>query len=416
MAYMFFPILLNGLYSIFYEKGKHHYLLTVGAVGILLSHNITSVLAIIVCCIYTISNIEKLVVKEYRTTIWKNISINVVFIILLVLFFYVPFIENITNTQYVVMQEKSMSTTETVKNNAIYIYQLIFGKFQNGKSYALDYGIENEMFLGIGLPIIIPILFTPLVFNKIQQTRKELYLVTLIFGLLFAWIATTNFPWDKMPNEFSIIQFPWRMLLIATILLSIIAGINISKCFDEIKEGTILVVTLVISMYVGQYISNVIQFDNNFDETYLEQITDIENLYGDDKYCSSFEYLPVKARTEYTKNREEGVIVLSGNAIIKEEEKQKNDMTFKIEKNTDGSKLELPYIFYLGYHIELNEKEIPYEESEHGFISIEVPKEETGMVSLSYQGTTLSKVSYAISGTTFIAFIGYVIYEKRRKK
>ena len=120
--------------------------------------------------------------------------------------------------------------------------------------------------------------------------------------------------------------------------------------------------------------------------------------------------------SDLTQNRKEGVIVLSGNAIIKEEEKQKNDMTFKIEQNTEGSKLELPYIFYLGYHIKLNGKEIPYEESENGFISIEIPKEEIGNVAISYQGTTLSKVSYFISAIAFIAFIGYVIYEKKKKK
>ncbi|MCI8470822.1 MAG: hypothetical protein HFJ35_05010 [Clostridia bacterium] len=81
-----------------------------------------------------------------------------------------------------------------------------------------------------------------------------------------------------------------------------------------------------------------------------------------DRYCSSFEYLPVKARTEYTQNRKEGVIVLLGNEII---------------------------------------------------------KEEIGNVVISYQGTTLSKVSYIISAIAFIAFIafiGYVIYEKKKKK
>lgn len=412
MAYMFFPILLNGLYNIFYEKGKNSYLLTIGAVGILLSHNISSLLAIAVCGIYVICHLKTLFGKQCRTQIWKNLIINAIFIILLVSFFYLPFIEHITSTEYVATQEGTMSTKDSVSSHALYIYQLIFGKYQRGFSSALSEGIDKDMNFSLGLPILVPLVFTPFVINKLGK-RKKLYIITLIIGIVSALMSTTLFPWSKMPNIMLMIQFPWRMLLISTILLSIIAGINISKCFENFTLQTVIIMTLVIVMYSVQYISNVATFKTEYDESYLEKVTQIDGI-GVNVLHS--DYLPVKAKREYIVERTEGVIVLSGKAVIQDEEKQKNNMTFKIEENSEGSKLELPYIFYLGYHIELNGEEIPYEESENGFISIEVAKDKTGIVEVSYQGTTLSKVSYIISGVSFIAFIAYIIYEKKKKK
>lgn len=412
MACMFFPILLNGLYSIFYEKGKDNYLLTIGAIGILLSHNISSLLAIALCGVYVICHIKTLFSKKTRKQIWKNLIVNAIFIILLVLFFYIPFVEHITATEYVATKEGGMATKDSVSRHAIYISQLIFGKHQWGYSEILSEGIDKDMNFSLGLPIIAPLLLTPFVIDKIGK-RKKLYIITLIIGIVSALMATTLFPWSKMPNIMLMIQFPWRMLLISTILLSMIAGINISKCFEDFNIGIVAIFIFIILMYSIQYVSDVVMFNMEYDESYLNQVTQIE---GNRVNPLHPDYLPTKVKRKYVQDRNQQVIVLSGNAIIQEENKQKNNMTFKIEENSEESKLELPYIFYLGYHIELNGEKISYEESENGFISINVPKDTVGKVEVSYRGTTLSKVSYTISGVSLIAFIGYIIYEKKKKK
>lgn len=416
MVFIFFPILFNGLYSIFYEKGEKNYLLTIGAVGILLSHNISALMAVILSIIFVIINFKKLYRQNTRKQVWKNIIVNAIFIILIVLFFYVPFLQHQMATEYVVMEDNSMTSKEFVSNHAIYIYQLFFGKFQKGASYALDQGVSNEMFFSLGLPIIVSLLFTPMAINKIEKGKKHLYILTLIAGIITALMATTLFPWSKMPHIILMIQFPWRMLLISTFLLSIIAGINISKIFRKFKIENIFMIILIIILYSGQYISYVVNFDIGFDESYLGKVAEIDDLSGANKYCSSFEYLPSKARTEYTQNREDGVIVLSGDAVIKDEKKENNDMQFLIEENTQESNLELPYIYYLGYKITLNGNSISYQESEHGFISISIPKDEKGKVVLTYEGTKLSKISLFISIVSALIFIGYIILENKRKK
>lgn len=416
MAFIFFPVLFNGLYGIFYENGKKNYLLTIGAVGIILSHNISTLMAVVLSAIFVLVNFKKLYNKDTRKQVWKNIIINAIFIVLIVLFFYIPFLQHEMATEYVVMQENAMATKEFVSNHAIYVYQLVFGKFQKGASYALNDGIGNEMFLSLGLPIIISVLFTPMIIKKVKKEKKHLYIMTLAIGIITALMSTVLFPWDKMPSIVLIIQFPWRLLMISTFLLSIIAGVNIGKFFENFKIENIFIITLIIMIYSGQYISYVVNFDINFDESYLGETVEIEELSGGNKYCSSFEYLPSKAKTEYTQKRIDGVIILSGDTKITNQNKENNNMTFNIDETTQETNLELPYIYYLGYNITLNDKKLSYQESEYGFISVTIPEGEKGIVEVTYEGTTLSKISFIISIISSLIFIGYIIIENKKEK
>lgn len=413
-AYMFFPILFHGLYNIFYDKGKRNYLLTIGACGILLSHNISSLMAVGISILFILFNVKKLIDKQTRKQIWKHLVINAIFIILIVLFFYIPFVEQQMGTEYVAMQEGGMSTKESVSNHALHIYQLVFGKFQYGGSYGLEQGIDNDMFFAIGLPILIPLIFAPIVISKISKEKRNLYWFTLIMGILTSLMATTIFPWAKMPKIILLIQFPWRMLILPTFLLSIIAGINIGKCIENLKVEKLLIITLVILIYSGQYISYVTKFDTNFDEFYLGKTEKIEELAGGNKYCSSFEYLPVKAKTEYTKNRENGIIIINGNAKIENEKKENNNMSFEIKEVEEETKLELPYIYYLGYKINFQGQIINYEESEHGFIQITIPKGKEGKVEISYKGTFLSKIATIISIIGIMGLTVYIFMEEKK--
>ena len=158
----------------------------------------------------------------------------------------------------------------------------------------------------------------------------------------------------------------------------------------------------------------IINFDFNFDISYLYKTEKIENIYAFSQQCTNYDYLPVKARTPYIQNRENKVIILNGNAKIKNEKKEKTNMQFYIETFTQDSIIELPYIYYLGYNIKLNNKNINYEESENGFISIKIPKNTNGKIEIKYTGTKLSKISLIISIIGIISFIGYIIYEKNK--
>lgn len=411
MVYMFLPLLFWGLYNIFYQDGKKNYLLTVGAVGILLSHNISSLIVVILSICFILLYLKKLFKSENRLRIWKNLFINAIFIILIVLFFYVPLLEHKLATEYVAMSKEGMSTKEFVADHAIYLYQLVLDKFGYGVSSPLSEGIGNEMSFSLGLSIFIPLLFTPICYRKIKKEKRLIYLSALILGITTGFMATKWFPWKKMPDIFILIQFPWRMLLFSTFLLSIIAGINICKCIKHFYK--LFIILLIMVIYSSIYLFSIIIFDENYDISYMYETENIENIYVFSQQSTNHEYLPKKAKTTYIQDRENGVIVLDGKAQIINQVKEKNNMQFIIEENSEKSILELPYIYYLGYNIKLNGKEIKYEESNHGFISISIPKDEKGIVNVKYTGTKLSKMSMTIS---IIGIIGFVIYVNIQRK
>lgn len=400
MVYMFLPLLFLGLYNIFYNKGKKNYLLTIGAVGILLSHNISSLIVVILSILFILLHFKKLFKNEDSIQIWKNLLINAFFIILIVLFFYGPLLEHKLATEYVAMSKEGMATKEFVLENAIHLYQLVFDKF--------GYGMPPSL----GLSILIPLLLTPICYRKIRKEKRLLYLSILILGLITVFMTTNCFPWERMPNIFILIQFPWRMLLFSTFLLSIIAGINICKCIKNLKILFIILITIII--YSCIYASSIIRFDENYNISYMYETEDIENIYVFSQQTTNHEYLPKKAKTTYIQDRENGVIVLNGKTQIKNQIKEKNNMQFMIEETSEKSVLELPYIYYLGYNIKLNGKEIKYGESEHGFISITIQKNENGIVNVKYTGTKSGKISNSISTIGIIGFIIYVNVERKK--
>lgn len=118
---------------------------------------------------------------------------------------------------------------------------------------------------------------------------------------------------------------------------------------------------------------------------------------------ASFEYLPCKAfeNRSYIETRNQNVIVLEGNAKIESEKKQNTNLSCELIDVTEKTKIELPYIYYLGYKVTLNangEKvNLKTYETKNGFIGVVLPTMERGSLQVSYEGTTIMKISSIIS-------------------
>ena len=377
----------------------------------MLSHNISTLIAIAVAMIFILLNIKKLFCKPSRSKIWKYLVINGMFIILISLFFYVPLLEHKNATEYI-----AFHIGENVAgffNQRIYPHQLIFSKSQFQWSYPLYANKINEtMSFSIGVPIIVALLLTPITLSRIDKKYKDLYEVILFVGFVSALMATTLFPWEYMPIIPSIMQFPWRLLFISTFAFSIIAGVNIYKNIQGINIKNMYIVLLIIMLCAGNLISNITIFDTQFNVDYVYNSEKLEK-----KQCAEYEYLPERAyiSLDYIKKRSSGAVILSGKADISDEQKNGSNMKFTISNN-EGVSLELPFIYYLGYDIKINEKSIEYKESIHGFASIDVPENENGEVIISYKGTKLGRVSFYISLISALALLAYIIFSIYKNK
>lgn len=415
LSFVFIPLIFHGLYDIVEKNGDKWYLLVIGAVGILLSHNISTFLIALVALIYLLAYLDK-ILKEKKI---KKILICAIFITGMVLFFFVPFLETIISSDYYVEHYNNKINLEA---HSSYLYELLIGKMNN--NYILTTFNSNkandEMCLTIGLQVLIPLMFTPFIWNKVKKENKKLYIVTIIIGIVSAIASTNLFPWRILQNTlFGFIQFPMRMIIISTFTLSIISGINISlllnqkDCFKDI-----FVIILIIFIYI-QPIINLVDFDAEYDvnSAYeIEDISEYENLHSN--MCSEFEYLPINAliNFEYLQNRKNTIYILKGNATIIDENKDGTSFNAVISNIKDDTIIELPYIYYKGYSCTLNNKKISTFESENGMLSIKLTEENEGTLNVKYTGTLLMYVSYMLSIITTVIFISYIIKLKRINK
>ena len=110
------------------------------------------------------------------------------------------------------------------------------------------------------------------------------------------------------------------------------------------------------------------------------------------------------------------VYVLDGKADISNLNKENTNLTFEIQNVTENTKLELPYIFYLGYNAKLTTNDgtktsLEIQESNNGFCQITVSNIDKGTITISYKGTTLMCLSYILS---ILGLVGILYFSLKK--
>ena len=410
-SFIFLPILFHGLYNIFNceEKSiKKSLLLTFGAVGLILTHITIAMYAAIFSFIYLIINIKKLKDKK----IIKMLVINICLILLLTSFYLLPLLEHKMATDYEVFRPGRMERTEELIRNKVDVIDLIKTN---------DY----ELILEIGLVTLIGLVFTLLTYNKIDKKYNKLYWFSLITGICCIIISLRFFPFEKLPAILKMIQFTFRLLEFSSFFLAFVVSVNYSLIIKNFKLKDVFVLSLLVILLVVPLKKNL-----NYEKEWTEErlwpaVSVTQNTGRVHAGCATFEYLTSKAfnNLDYIVNRENKVYVIEGNANISEENKNGTNFKFKVSNVSENAVLELPYIYYLGYQVEIeddngNIQKIDTFESNNGFVSIKIP-DNTVSVRVNYTGTVLMKITYIISGITFLGILVYLVfktYSNRNKK
>ena len=186
-AMVFIPLVFLGLYNLFEQDKKKHYYISIGAIGLMLSHTVTTLYTALFCIIYILFHIKKLKEK----VIIKKCIINVIFILLITMLFWLPLLEASYFADYTIMDDAVMRTNgDWASKNTILFSQLF-----------KDIGEENGTTFLIGIPTIVVIVLTIFVINKLDIKIKEYYLLNIIFALISIFMASKFFPWKIMPRN-----------------------------------------------------------------------------------------------------------------------------------------------------------------------------------------------------------------------
>lgn len=412
-SFVFMPLLFIGMYNLFNQDGKKHYFITIGAVGLVLTHTVTTFYMAIFCAIYVLLNVEKFKDKS----IFKKIIINVVFILLISMCFLAPMLEAKQLADYAIFDSKIMST------NGDYVYSNTIELSE----FFTDIGKENATTYIIGVPTFVLMCLTIFTFTKVEKKYKDFYIVAILFSIISMFMSSKYCPWFVFPDFLCKLQYPWRMMGFFAFFISFVVGVNIyvllKTLFD--KDITRLIVATVIIVLSVAYTMPIVQQyatdDMQRDEKWENNVVENPYIYH---MSINREYLPTKAlylQRTYLKDKEDKIYILSGDATIVEEEKKDLSITATLENITEGTVIEFPFFYYPGYEIILeqdgNVVKLKSEESDNGFVSAVVNTDiDNCKISVKYVGTTITYASYIISAFGLLGFALYVIKERKNEK
>ena len=388
-SFIFIPMVFHGMYNIFHgeEKYKKSLLLTLGAAGLIITHIVIAMYTAIFCFVYLLLNIKKLKDKQ----VIKSLGINIILILLLTSFYTIPMLEHKVTTQYEVFKEGRMDIEEKLMLNKVDFKDLFYTE-------------ENNFCFEINLVILVGIVLTILAFKKIDKENRKIYWFSLISGIICVIMSMRFFPFEKLPSILRMLQFSFRLLEFSTFFFAFVVSINYSVIIKNFKIADTLVLCIVTFLLLCPAIQK-INFNKVWSEEKLWPAVEVnENTGRVHAGCATFEYLPSKAydNLDYIKQRENRTYILSGNVTIEKEEKNGTNMSIVVSNIENDTSIELPYIYYLGYNVELqdeagNLQKIDTYESDNGLIAINLPEGEHGTITVQYTGTILMKISYVVS-------------------
>lgn len=410
-ALIFVPVVFEGLYNIVNGDKKKSYLLSIGIIGLVLSHTISTIYMALFCLIYLLLNMDKL--KDIK--IWKIFGINIVISFLVCAFYAIPLLEHMLSIDYTIFSpEKMGSTPEAVQSTGLGL----------GDLFANEAG-DQEIRFSLGIVTCILSILTIFCYKKVKKDYKDTYISFIILGIITLVMSTKLFPWLLMPNFLTIIQFAWRNLGFFAFFASFVLGVNTIVFAEDILKKDVFKDTFIFAVIVSIFVFSFLgvlrdwKFDDLSGESQLDKrIKENEKV---PVFQVNREYMPIKANNDldYVQNRENRTYVISGTAEIIEENKEKLNDDIFIENVESEAVLELPYLYYLGYEAEIkyndnaNFEKLELTESDKGFLQVKIKACQKVQIKVRYKGTILEKVSYIISAIGFIILITYIIKERR---
>lgn len=353
MFFIFFPMILYGLYLIFYENQFNWYL-TFGFYGIAHSHILSILFILLFCTFFYIWNIKKI---RQNLNIIKFTIINACIVLLTNIDVYLPILE--AENKEDLLYKSNNSLLGTLNENTFKI-------------------IKQNNFINILILLALILLIIFIYNSKSILTKSILSLVILL-------IITTNlFNWDYITNLFpflNIMQFPFRILVFGCIPWTFIM-FKFSNLLLTILKFRIVPFMLVFEFFVFILFCFVyIPFD--FNSMY-------QNIGAGD-------YINID-------------VDRNGLSFMKHNKNIDKNIASKEYLCEDGY---LPIFYYKNYQITNGSTSYNYENKD-GIIYLPKLKNTNTKVIVFYKNTFIQNFSYIISWMSCIIFLIYLITKNRK--
>ncbi len=386
-AFIFLPILLAGTFNLIYENFDKPWVLVLGFWGLLCTHTITLAISGFVFIVMLLFNIKKIFRKDIILKLVKSGLIT----LLLACFYWLPMVEQMCSDKFGFNEPWAKASKCTVRLSQIFATQSSTGA------------------VGIGLPILILLIIGIFIRNRNKSSIKmaDKWFIIGISLLIF----TTNLaPWKYLEKTLAnSIQFPWRILSIATAILCISLAIYINECSRGKTRRNMLIFVCVFVF------TSSIMFLNPL----LSRTNDINSNYFNESMGSACcEWLPLG--TDLSLMKDAYHVILEDDSKIPLEDKKGTTVSFETSDNSEY--YDVPLIYYKGYSSKITLEDGSIKELEtfkspnNNLVRVATPKDLSGKITVYYKMTVLQKLAYTISILTVICILAIAILKSYKLK
>ncbi len=393
-AFVFYPLVIYGLYNFLYEDFDKPWLFVVGFSGLIFSHLISLLMCGVLCVVLSLFRLKHIVTTPKKIV---KLLAAVALTLGITSIFWIPMLE----------QTRALSIqfqTSWPLGEAAVSVPVIFSSIKDisGSTCAFDTAILLMCLMRIF------IVKEPGISTDVKKINWS-----MITGFVLIFAASILFPWRYMPSFFDKIQFPWRFFALATVFLAISIGI-MSNLF--LKGRMRYFGLLLIMILMG---SNAIQLTTELVE-YMDIAPDFYQRTANTYPANGYEYLPDGLNRDPIISLTEGErsIVMSDGTEIPFTQKGVK-ITFDYPAGIQSDYLDVPLLYYKGYQAvfasESGEKAELDISKQNAMIRVDSHKlNQKGQIVVDYKGTMLQRIAELITLLT-VALIVILYWQKKRK-
>lgn len=383
LAMTFLPIVLLGVYQIFYSDDNkiHWYSLALGMTLIAYTHILSLVMAVILVAFFFIAALI------HRKITWTKFLALVkagVVSLFMTAGVFIPMLQMYLNVKI------NPPLQWDLANTALSLKE------------SLDRTLSNLLTSKDTLGIVLLVLF---IISLIAILKvKSVFIKDCVVGsILFILLTSTVMPWKLLQPILGQIQFPWRFFVIATLLVSFAGTYTIFSLVKKIEFKIPVAILIILAAFFFNYFaivnsSNIAEAKGQ-DWIYADMSTTYWN--GIDDYTPEISENDANDRNLIKSNK----VKINGTDWIDPEIQTTADkITFTIDLNEKAeNKIILPVYVYPGEKVTWQGKEISAKAAYNGATIVDA-KQGLNTYTIEYKYTKTAIVSKIISLVSMIIF------------
>ncbi len=423
-AMIFLPLLAWGFYRIYTEDVKQKGYLwnwvvpTIGFTGMIQSHvlscEMVGLCVILLCLILWKKTFAPKTFVVLATTVLMTVLVNG--------WFLVPFLDLMASDQYYFGNNANV----LIQNRGVLLAQLFYTLQSAGSSSRFaETGMVDTEPIGIGAAMLLSVLLwigllvrsRRVALTQEQKVQRNAANVALLIGGMVLAMSTCYFPWDFLSSLNKVfatligsLQFPTRLTSIATLCMVFVACVACLWIFREkvgIFSGRQLVVVIaLVALVFGTYqVNDILMSREGLIRLYSPQGMGHSAVLG-------AEYLPLDANLGHMTYH---APVMGEGVAIDEYEKDGLQVNAFVTNNGAESYLELPMLYYKGYHAKVAEtgESLPVMKGNNADVRVILPEGFSGTIQVQYTGMWYWHLAEVVTGVTLVGVLGFFVWKRR---